>query len=206
MASAVHLACEPSTAPDNPGLADLRTRLAGTNINEKTLLATDYLNHFNELVMVLDLIPDMPDCLQDAREWVPKNYEEHFADSQFSDATLAIEAYAIAPPEYKVPFETTVERLNRYIPRFLDLIEKFKGRLVFAQFQVGSREIVARFNVIGAVNQLRRERRHLIRVECGSMLRELTGDQPKKVAGQLLLLLPRIGGVNAGGNSLGVQQ
>ena len=123
MASAVHLACEPSTAPDNPGLADLRTRLAGTNINEKTLLATDYLNHFNELVMVLDLIPDMPDCLQDAREWVPKNYEEHFADSQFSDATLAIEAYAIAPPEYKVPFETTVERLNRYIPGFLDRIE-----------------------------------------------------------------------------------
>ncbi len=123
MASAVHLACEPSTAPDNPGLADLRTRLAGTNINEKTLLATDYLNHFNELVMVLDLIPDMPDCLQDAREWVPKSYEEHFADSQFSDATLAIEAYAIAPSEYKVPFETTVERLNRYIPRFLDRIE-----------------------------------------------------------------------------------
>jgi hypothetical protein len=98
--------------------------LTGTNINEKTLLATDYLNHFNELVMVLDLIPDMPDCLEDAREWVPKSYEEHFANSQFSDATLAIEAYAIVPPEYKVPFETTVERLNRYIPRFLDRIEE----------------------------------------------------------------------------------
>jgi hypothetical protein len=124
MASAAQLACEPGTAPQNQGLTDLRARLPGTNINEKTLLATDYLNHFNELVMVLDLIPDMPDCLEDAREWTPKSYEEHFADSQFSDATLAIEAYAIAPPEYKVPFETTVERLNRYIPRFLDRIEE----------------------------------------------------------------------------------
>ena len=124
MYSAAQLACEPSTAPDNPGLADLRARLTGTNINEKTLLATDYLNHFNELVMVLDLIPDMPDCLQDARDWVPRSYEDHFANSQFSDAALAIEAYAIAPPEYKVPFETTVERLNRYIPRFLDRIEE----------------------------------------------------------------------------------
>ncbi|NKB20188.1 MAG: hypothetical protein GKS01_06540 [Alphaproteobacteria bacterium] len=101
----------------------MRARLSGTNINEKTLLATDYLNHFNELVMVLDLIPDMPDCLEDARAWLPKSYEEHFADSQFSDASLAIEAYGVAPPEYKVPFETTVERLNRYIPRFLDRIE-----------------------------------------------------------------------------------
>ena len=104
MSSAAQLACEPSTAPDNPGLADLRTRIAGTNINKKTLLATDYLNHFNELVMALDLIPDMPDCLQDAREWLPKSYEEHFADSQFSDATLAIEADVIAPSKYKVAF------------------------------------------------------------------------------------------------------
>jgi hypothetical protein len=102
MSSAAQLACEPSTAPDNPGLADLRTRIAGTNINKKTLLATDYLNHFNGLVMALDLIPDMPDCLQDAREWLPKSYEEHFADSQFSDTTLAIEADAIAPSKYKV--------------------------------------------------------------------------------------------------------
>ena len=102
MSSTAQLACEPSTATVNPGLADLRTRLAGTNINEKKLLATDYLNHFNELVMALDLIPDMPDCLQDAREWLPKSYEEHFADSQFSDATLAIEADAIAPSKYKV--------------------------------------------------------------------------------------------------------
>ena len=124
MSSAAQLACEPKTVPDNPGLDEIRARLTGTNINEKTLLATDYLNHFNELVMVLDLIPDMPDCLEDAREWVPKSYEEHFADSQFSDAALAIEAYANAPPEYKVPFETTVERLNRYTPRFLDRIDE----------------------------------------------------------------------------------
>ena len=98
--------------------------MAGTNTNEKTLLATDYLNHFSELIIVLDLIPDMPDCFEDVCDWVPKSYEEQFADSQFSDTALAIEAYAIAPAEYKVPFEKTVERLNGYIPRFLDRIEE----------------------------------------------------------------------------------
>ena len=38
----------------------------GTNIDPQTLLATDYLNHFNEIVMLLELIPDMPECFEDA--------------------------------------------------------------------------------------------------------------------------------------------
>ncbi len=30
-----------------------RDKVRGTNISEKTLLATDYLNHFNEIVMFI---------------------------------------------------------------------------------------------------------------------------------------------------------
>jgi len=56
----------PEDAAAGDALAELRARAGEANINEKTLLATDYLNHFNEFVMVLDLIPDMPDCLKDA--------------------------------------------------------------------------------------------------------------------------------------------
>ena len=43
---------------------ELRDRLEGSNINPNTFLATDYLNHFNELVMFLEMIPDMPDMLE----------------------------------------------------------------------------------------------------------------------------------------------
>ena len=43
----------------------------GKNINEETLLATDYLNHFNEIIMILDMIPMMPECLDDAKAWAP---------------------------------------------------------------------------------------------------------------------------------------
>lgn len=103
-------------------LDDLRTRVAGTNINEKTLLATDYLNHFNEFVMVLDLIPDMPDCLDDAKDWQPKEYKDHFRDSAFSSKDLAIEAYDSSPPEYRTEFETTVAMINSLIPRVLERI------------------------------------------------------------------------------------
>ena len=40
-----------------------RRLVEGSTINGTTLLSTDYLNHFNEFVMLLDLIPDMPDHL-----------------------------------------------------------------------------------------------------------------------------------------------
>ena len=56
----------------------LRRLVQGKNIHQDTLLATDYLNHFNEIVMLLELVADMPDCLEDALEWQPKSYEDHF--------------------------------------------------------------------------------------------------------------------------------
>ena len=119
----------PKSSPDkseNAGpeevLAELRSRAAEANINEKTLLATDYLNHFNEFVMVLDLIPDMPDCFEDAEAWQPKNYRDHFRDSAFSAKDLAIEAYDHSPAEYRDQFESLVDMINSLIPKGLDRI------------------------------------------------------------------------------------
>jgi hypothetical protein len=99
----------------NGALAAIRARLVDTNINEKTLLATDYLNHFNEFVMLLELIGDMPDMLDEAREWHPLTYQDHFSESAFSDRDLAIEAYNISPPEYRGRFDDTIARINAEI-------------------------------------------------------------------------------------------
>ena len=101
----------------------IRERVKGTNINEKSLLATDYLNHFNEIVMVLGLIPDMPDCLEEAKEWRPKSYPDHFRDSGFSDKELAITAYDHAPADYREMFDGTVEHMNRLVVLCLERIE-----------------------------------------------------------------------------------
>jgi hypothetical protein len=97
---------------DDPVLADLRARAEGTNISPETLLATDYLNHFNEIVMMLDMVPDMPDLVEDCAEWQPKSYPAHFADSTFRDKDLAIEAYTHCPAEYRRPFDETVAHMD----------------------------------------------------------------------------------------------
>lgn len=90
----------------------LKAQCEGRNINPETLLATDYLNHFNEVIMLLDMVPDMPDILEDCKEWQPKSYAEHFHDSSFSDKELAILAYHHAPARYRQPFDETIGRMN----------------------------------------------------------------------------------------------
>lgn len=99
-----------------------RRRVAGTNICDTSLLATDYLNHFNEVVMLIDMIPDMPECLDDVRDWRPKTYAQHFSDSGLPEAELAIAAYQHSPEAYRLPLERTIDNLNRLVDASLDRI------------------------------------------------------------------------------------
>ena len=93
----------------------LSRRAEGSNVNEKTLLATDYLNHINEIVMLLDLVPDAPECLDDCKAWRPLQYQDHFRLSHIADRDLAIEAYEFSPPAFKEPFDQLVGEMNRLI-------------------------------------------------------------------------------------------
>ena len=101
-----------------------RERVQGTNISQQSLLATDYLNHFNEIVMLFEMIPMMPEIAEEARQWEPKSYQQHFRDSSFSDKDLAIEAYDHVPTCFRRPFEDVVAALNQLVPQSLDRIEQ----------------------------------------------------------------------------------
>jgi hypothetical protein len=101
-----------------------RPKVKGTNIDEQTLLATDYLNHFNEVVMLFDMLPDMPELIEDCRAWQPKSYEDHFRQSTFSDRDLAVEAYGKVPSRFRVPFEETIRQINELILSSTDRLEQ----------------------------------------------------------------------------------
>ncbi len=92
-----------------------RKLVEGTTINNISLLSTDYLNHFNELVMLLEMVADMPDMMEEVKLWQPKTYQQHFQDSVFTHKDLAIAAYEHAPIEFKEPFDKTVTAVNNAI-------------------------------------------------------------------------------------------
>jgi hypothetical protein len=70
----------------HPAATALRPEASGSgvpNINPVTGLSTDYLNHFTEALMALEMAADTPECLDDLKAWRPKSYAEHFAQSRF---------------------------------------------------------------------------------------------------------------------------
>src|ERR1700709_443067 len=86
--------------------------LRAANINPRTGLATDYLNHFNEAVMLLEMIPDMPECAEDFLNWHPLSYREHFTASNFKARDLAIEPYESADVHIRAEFDNITSAMT----------------------------------------------------------------------------------------------
>lgn len=87
-------------------------RLRAANINPRTGLATDYLNHFNEAVMLLEMIPDIPECAEDFLSWRPLSYREHFTASNFKARDLAIDAYDSADTVIRAEFDNITSAMT----------------------------------------------------------------------------------------------
>jgi hypothetical protein len=86
--------------------------LRAANINPRTGLATDYLNHFNEAIMLLEMVPDMPECAEDFLTWSPLSYCEHFMASNFKARNLAIEAYEQADAKIRTEFDNIASTMT----------------------------------------------------------------------------------------------
>ena len=106
--------------------ADFQKLAGEANLDDKTLLATDYLNHFNEVVMLLQMVPDKPEIMVEAKAWRLLSYTKHFAHSSFSAREIAIAAYDHVLGRYKTPFEQTVGQLGSLIAY---AIEKLDGAI-----------------------------------------------------------------------------
>jgi hypothetical protein len=94
-------------------VSHFRSHVPGTEINETTLIASDYLNHLRNLVTLLEAAASKPQGSADSLfSWRPVSYEEHFANSDFGDKALAIAAYRKAPTSVRAHFDDTVSRFH----------------------------------------------------------------------------------------------
>src|SRR5581483_11588517 len=109
-------------AADGASNAARAAALRAANINPKTGLATDYLNHFNEAIMLLEMIPAMPECAGDFLSWQPLTYAEHFVASNFRGRDLAISAYNEASDEVRVPFDEVCDTMTSILLAIRDAV------------------------------------------------------------------------------------
>jgi hypothetical protein len=103
----------------------LRAHTKGTNVNEETLLTTDYLNHFNEIIMLLELVPSAPSQFSaELAEWQHESYEEHFNRSGFRDKELAIICYHNAPEAVRRAFDSSVADMEQEMVMLLQQVQE----------------------------------------------------------------------------------
>jgi hypothetical protein len=102
-----------STEASGPGIP---------NINPVTGLSTDYLNHFTEVLMALEMVADIPECLDDVWAWHPKTYAEHFAQSRFSQRDTVIRLYKAADPALRKQIDWLSDALNRLLSDARDAV------------------------------------------------------------------------------------
>jgi hypothetical protein len=142
---------------------DLAARVAPTTIDNGTFLSTDYFNAFNEVIMLLGMMPDMPEMFDEVRGWHFRTYEEHFRESGLGIAPLAIEAYGHVEPPVRAEFERniaqlrlTVETARETLAQMMDQgeLERFKYSAIDYSMQLQALVDAGSAIVHGGTNQV----------------------------------------------------
>jgi hypothetical protein len=94
-----------STAPET------LERRASELVNPASGLANDFLNVYNEILMLIEMLPMMPELVDDIVAWRPSSYRAYFMQSQLPGRQAALDAYARLEPSFRALFEASVEKL-----------------------------------------------------------------------------------------------
>jgi hypothetical protein len=86
---------------------------AAALVNPASGLANDYLNLFNEIVMLIEQLPTMPELIEDILQWRSTSYQDYFSTSPLPGRASALEAYAALDEQFRRDFETIVQDLDR---------------------------------------------------------------------------------------------
>ena len=90
-----------------------RLKRAEALINPASGLANDYLNLFNEIVMLIEQLPTMPEFFEDIQKWRPISYLDYFRLSILPGRGTAVETYERLDARFRCSFEAVVADLDR---------------------------------------------------------------------------------------------
>lgn len=90
---------------------DAQAVRAAALINPASGLANDFLNVYNEILMLIEMLPTMPELADDIFAWRPCSYRAYFMQSSLPGRGEALEAYGRLEPSFRTLFETSVELL-----------------------------------------------------------------------------------------------
>lgn len=84
-------------------------------VNPVSGLANDYLNVFNEALLLIEFLPTMPEMADEALAWRPRGYRDYFRQSPLPGAGEALRRYERIDARKRRKFESLLARLNEIV-------------------------------------------------------------------------------------------
>lgn len=93
--------------------------LIDNNVNLVSGLATNYLNHYIEIFLLLEILPDMPECFEDIRLWRPISYCDHVMQSKLPSNEIVLRAYEAVDEKRKTQLASIAKRIDHGLQSFI---------------------------------------------------------------------------------------
>jgi hypothetical protein len=113
------LTAQPMSEPEGVAVeaGDARTPLAeppsdGALASACAGLSNDFLNHYSEVLMLIEMAACDPSIADDLAEWQPLGYRAYFAASELRRASAALAAYDALPQARRQAFEKLVAAMD----------------------------------------------------------------------------------------------
>jgi hypothetical protein len=101
----------------------LETRAAAL-VNPASGIANDYLNHFNEILLLIENLPALlPEMIDEILAWRPVSYRQYFTNSPLPGSAATLEIYNSLDDEFRVDFEAMVVMLDNIILESIEVIK-----------------------------------------------------------------------------------
>lgn len=104
-------------------MSALESRAAAL-VNPASGIANDYLNHFNEILLLIENLPALlPEMIDELLAWRPVSYRQYFTNSPLPGSAATLEIYDSLDEEFRTDFETMVMMLDKIILESIEVIK-----------------------------------------------------------------------------------
>jgi hypothetical protein len=97
---------------------------AAALVNPASGIANDYLNHFNEALLLIENLPALlPEMIDEILAWRPVGYREYFNHSPLPGSAVTLEIYDTLDDDFRKDFESMIVILDQIITESIEVIK-----------------------------------------------------------------------------------
>ncbi|MEJ2124543.1 MAG: hypothetical protein P8Y67_04865 [Alphaproteobacteria bacterium] len=96
---------------------------ASALVNPASGVANDYMNHFNEILLMIENLPALlPEMVDELLAWKPVSYRAYFEGSPLPGSAEVLKIYDDLEEDFRHDFESMVELLDKIILESISMI------------------------------------------------------------------------------------